>query len=182
MHGASTVCSHCHTNRLDHIARTLTKVCASVLSANGLVVPSDDKRGQEEFSSRAAFWACFQAYANEVCSALADWLKDVSAKQVEGDINFLIPKLQIHGNACGEECHEGFKADVKKVLDEEFGTDTPFKIKMGLPPLLLAKKDTAGGKTSNLGSEPQTNEDKDSEADTRETGEGEIPSKHACRT
>ena len=60
-------------------ARTLTKVCAAVLSANGLVVPPDEHKSLEESSSRAALWAFYQTYPNEVCSALAVWLKDVSA-------------------------------------------------------------------------------------------------------
>ena len=72
VHGASSVCPHCQLNRLVHIARTLSKVCSAVLSTEGLVVPPDDKRGQEEFSSRGALWALYQTYPNEVCSALAD--------------------------------------------------------------------------------------------------------------
>ena len=177
VHGASSFCPHCQLNRLSHIARTITKVCSTVLSIPGLVVPTDDKRGQEEFSSRGALWALFQSYPNEVCSSMADWIKEVRSQQVEGDvIGYLIPKVPLHGDACTEECHEGFKVDVLKLLDEEFGTDTSFTIGMKPPSHLRAKKGTGSDKTSKTVSKPQINVEIDTEEDTGDAGEGEIPS------
>ena len=59
-------------------------------------------------------------------SALSDWLSSVMDNQVEGEvIDFVIPNLHIHSDACDEECHLNFQANVKRVIDEKFGTDSP---------------------------------------------------------
>ena len=64
----------------------VTKVCAAVLSTTSLVIPPDDQRSMEEFNSRAALWANYQTYPDQVHSALSVWLKDVADNPVEGEV------------------------------------------------------------------------------------------------
>ena len=58
--------------------------------------------------------------------------------------------MQIHSDACDEECHLNFQADVKRVIDEEFGTDAPIMLQMKKPLLLRssASKGTGGDKNA----------------------------------
>ena len=71
-----------------------------------------------------------------------------------------------------------YKADVRKVLDQEFGTDAPITLRMVKPPLLRssANRGAKGDNNANTESQPETQQDIDNEVDISETIEDEIPS------
>ena len=82
----------------------------------------------------------------------------VEANHVEGEaIDLIFPNMQIHSYACNEECHENYKANVKKCLDQEFGIDAPITIWMVKPPLLRssAKRGAKGVNNATTVSQPE---------------------------
>ena len=78
-------------------------------------------------------------------------------------IEFTIPNYQIHGNACKNECHGNYTADVTRVMDREFNIDNTLtvKVKKSFRSSPTKTVGAEGGQTEHPESKPQSKEEKD---------------------